>query len=858
VQPAEGEGVPMHLANQLRFEWGVVPGASGYDFYIGTDSNSVAKATTNSRQLYIGRSNSVSRKLSSLKSDTVYFWRVDGVKADGIASVGATHSFTTGSEQIDLQQDTWVATDALNRSLPGIAECGPPRPNRPIGIFYFLWHTANGLGDDGPRDNTKLIEKLGGYTDKLNPWADNPAWMSGRNGRSWYWGEPEYGYYANDDEWVIRRHIMLLEAAGIDVLGFDTTNGHPESHAPKYLKIMAVIRKMQMEGIPVRLKIFHYTHAGSGGSPASVTWLYDHFYKPGLYRDLWFMWDGKPLIIGYPNGLGDGEKPVRREVLDFFTWRTGWAYVHTTLSNEWQWVDTPTRQDFGYSGRKDIPEQLPVTCGGWANGNLGRSYQNGVQPVFDKYHLAVNRTEGLGLQFSEQAFQGLKVDPEFLWITGWNEWWAGAWDSPSSCFTRLLTMCCNPPNRYFVDNYNAEYSRDIEPMRGGFTDNYYYQMVGYNRQRKGVRPIPVATAPVSIDLAGDFSDWKNVGPEYWDYTGETMPRNSPTTFSNLPNYRDDSGRNDFSLMKVARDADNLYFFAQCRSNITSHTGSNWMTLFLDVDQSRATGWEGYDYAINLGARDEAHTSLSRCVGTNWNWTTVRSDLAWKVVGKDLMITVPRAALGLTAEPLSFDFHWADNFQTNDISGFFLFGDSAPERRFNYRYQTAAGATKVLCADNFDSGPQPCWGTSFQNSKWNLRTNGAYAGSCAVARPANGASQSMLTTKFDTSGLESFRVSFHFKLNNVGAAQDFNLEYFNGTNWISARNLGRDQYHADRQAWGYNERTNVWLLCVDARRRDADAQLFRRDFALRLNVVGLTTAHQAVMVDDVLITGVSHP
>ena len=170
---------------------------------------------------------------------------------------------------------------------------------------------------------------MGGYTDPHNPWADNPLWMSGGNARSWYWGEPEYGYYANDDEWVIRRHVAMLEAAGVDVLGFDTTNGHPDTHAPKYLKIMAVIRQMRMEGTPVRLKFFHYTHAGS---PETVTWLYENFYKPGLYQDLWFMWQGKPLFVGYPDGLNANEGSVTTEIRDFFTWRTGWAYVSGVMT----------------------------------------------------------------------------------------------------------------------------------------------------------------------------------------------------------------------------------------------------------------------------------------------------------------------------------------------------------------------------------------------------------------------------------------------------------------------------------------------------------------------------------------------
>jgi hypothetical protein len=481
LYPVGGDGVPMDSVSPLGLSWVEVVGATSYDVYFGAVSNSVALATTNTAGIYQGRTNALMLNVTNLQPNTTYFWRVDSVAANGTVTKGAVLAFTTGAAMVDLMQDTWVATDALNRTLPGYAECGPQRSDLPIGIFYFLWHTTNSLGTDGPRDNTKEIQRLGGYADPHNPWASNPLWMTGSNGRSWYWGEPEFGYYGNDDEWVIRRHVALLEAAGIDVLGFDTTNGHPETHEPKYLKIMAVIRKMRMEGTPVHLKVFHYTHATS---PATVNWLYDHFYRPGLYRELWFTWQGKPLIIGYPDAT------VSSAALDFFTWRTGWANAGNLPTNEWQWIDTPTRQDFGYNNlRADIPEQTPVTCGGWANGNLGRSYANGTQPAYDNFHLTTGRTEGQGIQFSEQAFQGLKVNPQFLWIVGWNEWWAGAWDASTACYTHMLADCVPINDRYFVDNYNNEYSRDIEPMKGNFTDNYYYQLVGYARQRKGARPV---------------------------------------------------------------------------------------------------------------------------------------------------------------------------------------------------------------------------------------------------------------------------------------------------------------------------------------------------------------------------------
>jgi hypothetical protein len=38
-------------------------------------------------------------------------------------------------------------------------------------------------------------------------------------------------------------------------------------------------------------------------------------------------------------------------------------------------------------------------------------------------------------------------------------------------------------------------------------------------------------------------------------------------------------------------------------------------------------------------------------------------------------------------PVFFDFHWADNVQPlGTLEAFFTTGDSAPSRRFDYRYE----------------------------------------------------------------------------------------------------------------------------------------------------------------------------
>jgi hypothetical protein len=109
----------------------------------------------------------------------------------------------------DVFSDTWAATDALGRKLPGYEECGPPRPNRAVGIFYFICHVHR--PSHLPLNVTDII-------------AANPGNFTFQPNTGHYWGEPEPGYYLSTDRWVIRKHAYQLADAGIDTLIFDTTN----------------------------------------------------------------------------------------------------------------------------------------------------------------------------------------------------------------------------------------------------------------------------------------------------------------------------------------------------------------------------------------------------------------------------------------------------------------------------------------------------------------------------------------------------------------------------------------------------------------------------------------------------------
>ena len=185
----------------------------------------------------------------------------------------------------------WPARDALGRALPLASEVGEPRAGRTVGVFYFLWHNNRGGKSphwDAPYDISRILARDPNAL--KNP--DSPWW--GPIGMYHYWGEPLYGYYLSQDPWVLRRHAQLLADAGVDTLIFDTTNA--ETYPDVYRALCAVFRQVRLGGGKTPQFAFMVnTQAG-----ATADKIYRDLYRPGLYRELWFQWQGKPLMICNP------------------------------------------------------------------------------------------------------------------------------------------------------------------------------------------------------------------------------------------------------------------------------------------------------------------------------------------------------------------------------------------------------------------------------------------------------------------------------------------------------------------------------------------------------------------------------
>lgn len=566
------------------------------------------------------------------------------------------------------QVDSWGGIDALGRQLPAADSTGPPRSGKYVGIFYFAWLGAHGhdrhtppLPDEGVHPKT-AADTLSPYDISKLLARDSLAPDYGPDKAFHHWGEPYFGYYLSDDEWVIAKHAQLLADAAVDVIVFDITNGL--IYLPQVLKVCQIFTALQAQGWAVP-KIAFLTNSKHVETTQRI---YAGLYAPGHYADLWFRWKGKPLLMGNPEGL-----PAA--ILDFFTIRRSWAWTEGQEwfgdgRDKWPWLDHYP-QNYGWHEHPEQPEQIVVASAQHPISNIGRSFHRGRQPPPDSVQ------SGQGWFFAEQWQRALEVDPEFIFITGWNEWVAMRFQDGRA--KQMMGQPIATGDTYFVDQYNAEFSRDIEPMRGGFGDNYYYQMVSNIRRFKGSRSIPTDRQRTAIRIDGRFDDWQGASARYTDHTGDIRHRDHPG-WGNSGTYRDRSGRHDLVEARVARTTSAYCFYVRTDTPFASAGWPTGLQLLLRVAaDTSAPDWEGFHYLVE---REGAAVTLKRSLG-GWRWENL-GPLQAQVRGSELELAVPASYFPPSSRTLGVK--WLDNVNpAGDIMRCYDRGDAAPNARYFYRY-----------------------------------------------------------------------------------------------------------------------------------------------------------------------------
>ncbi len=586
----------------------------------------------------------------------------------------------------DVRPDTWVAVDGLGRSLPTYTEVGETDKEKFVGLFYWTWHYN--FASSNEADNVTEILKQ--YPEAVNDFS-HPAWENTYSGKPYHWNEPLFGYYQNLDEYVVRKHAEMIADAGVDVIIFDCTNGS-YTWQPAYEVLFKVFDEAIEEGVNVPQIAFMLPFSSSAEAAVSMRDLYNNIYSQGRYKHLWFMWEGKPLIMAHPQAL-DKSDALDKEISEFFTFRENDpAYFSSNRSiskQSWGWCSDYPQAKYGTSlfGK---PEQMCVSVaqnaadgqlvamnnGGnvqgrsFTKGNYSYTYQKGTETV--TVDSSTENAMLYGLNFQQQWDYAIECDPDFIFVTGWNEWIAGRHD------------VWQGTENAFPDQFCDEYSRDIEPSAGIMQDYYYYQLCANIRRFKGVGEPMKTSGGQTIDIGGADSQWDSVTNEYFHYTGSTRNRDADGWVG--LHYTNNTMRNDFRSVKVTYDSENVYFRIETVNNISPCTDSAWMRILIDTDSTGVSAnWEGFEYVINSGFASASGMSVGKSTG-GWAFEETGT-AAYTVSGNVMQLSVPRSALGLSAgDEVHFNFKLSDNMQTDgDIMDFYQNGDVAPGGRFMFAF-----------------------------------------------------------------------------------------------------------------------------------------------------------------------------
>jgi len=335
----------------------------------------------------------------------------------------------------------------------------------------------------------------------------------------------------------------------------------------------------------------------------------------------------------------------------------------------------------GVAQNVDVAAHKPTAMNG--TNVAGRSYSKGdyhysFTSAGKKMTVSSNTPQSVlyGINFQQQWDYAIQANPEFIFVTGWNEWAVGR-------YPEFLGI-----KNGFPDQFNTEYSRDAEPSSGILKDHYYYQLAENIRRFKGVSQPTKTNFMKTIDINGDLAQWQNI-PSYDHYLRGTQDRQRRGYLGTF--YENHTMRNDIIRAKVAYDETNIYFYVQTADNLTDVTDAAWMRLFIDTDfTGTANHWEGFEYVINRINPTATKAVLERSKGITqekWQWETAGT-VDYKRTDNVLQIAVPRTMLGLNDKDVTFNFKWSDNMQTEgDILDFYQNGDVAPGGRFTFHFSS---------------------------------------------------------------------------------------------------------------------------------------------------------------------------
>lgn len=486
-----------------------------------------------------------------------------------------------------------------------------------VGIFYFVWQGTENAQTQ-IYDNTEILSRMdltGKTSISLSEWQ---AAGGGPKGDFHWWGQPLFGYYDMNDKWVISRHLQMFAQAGIDFIVLDQTNGVREGYIQRITSVYEVAYDLQQQGVQVpKIAIMSYDDG-----PGTVDKLYYYFFfKHPEWSSLHYHWN-------------DHEKPVIFDNIAGYT-KTAASQVNTekklasydpavTAAVELRDVSFPhetNHADYNGTGllyldfRKQPQVIRDKSDGGYTFMNISvaeicatnRSTDNILYETADRsrnfdgtcnleWH-GQPEAWRYGYNFARQFDHALKRDPDMIFITGWNEWIAQLQVRADGSIS-------------LIDNADINNSRDIEPMSGGYGDNYYLQMCRYISQFKYGTVALAPAGEATVDLTADSEAWLAAGAvSYDDPTGDGVARDHQAAAVSSIRYTAPAADNDITCLYVAADASATYLRVETAEAVKDAEKAGNLVLLIKTGDKT--------YAVNRAGGTSTTCPVEELVDGNW-------------------------------------------------------------------------------------------------------------------------------------------------------------------------------------------------------------------------------------------------
>ncbi len=329
-----------------------------------------------------------------------------------------------------------------------------------VSICYTLWFNAihgNGTNEiKEARNVSEYTEKYGFSTEKGFGEKGGPNAV----GAFHYWAKPAQGYYRSTDKAAAKRNMELLYKAGVDFVIIDYTYATSPGYDPgssswnTYIEgpstaLLDSIMEMRAEGEGTPYVVFWM------GSDNMFGHMKEKFLDVEKWKDCFVYWDGKPFIMNWEKKEG--------KTYDGLTVRSMYGLAGKAYEGQWSYLEIDNSRTVANDAAGN-PEHM---CADVA-----------TQETYMSLPTAHGRQGG---RFWNQQWKNVfDVHPKIMTVTWWNEWCAQLFNVDGVGYV-------------FTDNFNQEYSRDVEPMEGGHGDLYYRWLCEYIKCYKNGLACPELT-----------------------------------------------------------------------------------------------------------------------------------------------------------------------------------------------------------------------------------------------------------------------------------------------------------------------------------------------------------------------------